>query len=389
MTDYDATIEVSNPMAKNVASSALSSLGVDPEDVTVICVDLTTDDGEQTEIDFTADGASAGVITAIMLSAVDYDEYVPTSISVKLRTDAHQPQESAEDGGDESSPRDEEASEIVEDVDGEVAGRQLNPNTNVHAALSAVAAYYTKVTSEGEGEGEGGHVGHDPGVEGVPIAQLERTVDVPLDHDALSRALNRGVNRHGGLDANKGSQPHGGAQNYYKVNSLGAAYLAENGPNDEMDVDVSGVTRDAEAEGENPYKRMRESAQARERESGYSKSSNRIYREEANVDEPQETKADTRWHETLWSLKEWHDAKFYDEWVTAAELYEFTQFDYPSTNAVGTPLSQLFLDHLLVERRKRDGDGEATPFEYHITEAGIEELKRLGQPTGAETEAFG
>jgi len=101
MTEHDASIEVSGRMAQNVANSVLDSLGVEPEEVEYISVDLTTANGSETDTHFDSGGPHAGVIAAQMLSAVDLDDATPQSINVTLdtadRDDASEPDE--EDGG--------------------------------------------------------------------------------------------------------------------------------------------------------------------------------------------------------------------------------------------------------------------------------------------------
>lgn len=117
-----------------------------------------------------------------------------------------------------------------------------------------------------------------------------------------------------------------------------------------------------------------------------SKKSGQIERHiaEPRVDEPQDISPGTRHHEVLWTLAQWGADPETSEWVTASDLYEYTSFDFPSVEAFGTPLGQTFLDFARCERRQTNLPGGGAAQEYRITDAGREEIDRLGDPRDVE-----
>lgn len=307
MTRNDATIDVSGPAASTVAKSVLTTLGVEAGEVDSIEVTITTGNGDETVTTFDSEGPQAGAIAAEMIGAIDHDERPPKRVTVDLSA-TEGGGDDAGDGEDDEEPEepvaeepDEEPDEadVDEAGDGERLYRRLSVGSNGHLALSAVAAYYTMVTKEGEGAPDGSSGGGSSGGEGVTVAQLMRMFDLPIEREALVKALSRASRVNGVLEKYTRSSDTHGTVNGYTVNSLGAAFLAEKGAHPETDLDVSGVT-DPEADGgENRYAKLREAAQGREGPTGVDRSGQVTMHDEPQVDDSKPVAYDTRKHECL------------------------------------------------------------------------------------------
>ena len=382
-------------MARNVASSALDALGVDADDVAYIEVAITSTNGAQTTTNITADGPYAGHLVRDMLSAVDHDDHPPDSISVALDTvddtggDESEPAAADDDDGDDEGDETDGANATAaqdDTADGGLAdATTLYPGSAAHAALSAVAAYVAAVGGGGGGGVPSMPSGGDDEPPGVDAAEILRVVDMDYDQRKLQKALVTAANSNRVLaKAKTSAAASGGVKNLYTLNDAGLAFLAEHGAHSAVNDPVAAVTETLDDDDGHPYANMRKGAQDRDYPEGAREGSTYAVRQEPRVDEPKPPSANTRAHEMLWTLLDYAEAHPDDPWLTAAEAYRRTDFDFPSRGAVNGSLSGLFVDRAMVERRKRESPHDRDPMEYRPTGAGRAAIKRLGEPHSAD-----
>ncbi len=399
MTRHDAQLKVGGPNAQNVANSILSAMGVDPRDVVEIEAEVTTVNDGETITSLTSDGLGAGHIARAMLNGVDWDEHRPVEVEVSLVTqhsdadDADEPEPESEPEPEPSAPDelayrgDENEDDTNPEFTEENLPDELTPNTPPHLALTAVAAYYTKIVSSGGGKGDGtgdSEEDYESGVRGVSARQLARSLDIPVDYNTFAQALAEAASDHAVLDQNVADRNDGATDAYYQVNDIGRAFLNANGPHADLEeMDISLAIEDEGPTHEGRELSYEELLTIREAATGTTKTrtnsgTRELYIEEPRVDEPQSVSRDTRYHEVLWTLAQWHAENGGETWAPITELYEFTPFDFPSQGAFGAPTSEVFLDHALIERRQVGRRAEC-----RLNEAGWDEVERLGPPEAA------
>jgi len=385
MTEHDASIEVSGRMAQNVANSVLDSLGVEPEEVEYISVDLTTANGSETDTHFDSGGPHAGVIAAQMLSAVDLDDATPESISVVLDTvDRGDGPEPDEDDGEEAEEGNEDAatSELSdsEDNDDDSKHMRLTAGTNVHAALTAVAVYYTKVTSPGDGNPPTAPSVGTNGNRGVSAQELYRVVETDLSEAELSSALRDAVSNNGVLSKDKAGNGRQHSENLYWVNELGRAYLGEHGGHEGVVGDYSGVLDDEQEDTAHPYSALRAAMAGQTHDEGSNKPGAGKVRDEPSRENPKDVGEDTRQHEVVWLLKVYHSRYGRDAFATADDLTEVDVDGVPKKDILTAALSTAYNDHHTVERRPVGGDATYNAQEYALSRRGGEAVEELGRP---------
>lgn len=205
MSENEATIEVSGPMAREVASSALQALGVDRDLVYDIGVQITTErNGTETETSFASCGSEAGNVAASMLSGLDLESDTPNYISVEVetRSEESQDEERGQSGDADSTEREERSvpdDYATEDSPATTVTR-LTEDSNPHFALAVVAAFESKY----------------PNRDGGIVTEMHEEIDNPFDNrDNLSSALSVAFRQKGFLDRTRESQESGGARMRY------------------------------------------------------------------------------------------------------------------------------------------------------------------------------
>lgn len=384
MTEHDASIDVSGNMAKNIASNVLDALGVDHDDVAYIDVDVTTENGGMTDIAFTAGGPHAGDIAEEMLGGLNHDEHPPKHITVELDTETPDDDEADEEGDDDSPFQYNKPITEFEGEEGDEEYSDLTAGSLGHAALSAVQAYYAKVTSPTDGDGirSSGGGGNNP--PGVTAAQVLRTVDIDLPDDKVRKAMVNAERRNGVLDKRKEDTGHNSHRNFYTVNTRGVAFLAEHGCHDRVNDPIDGGGMSSLDGDGHPFSGRREGAQGRDMEGSITRERDVHIYEEPKVDEAVPPDANTRHHELLWELKRWADEHGQESWATAEDLFGFNEFDWPSSVSVSAQLSTLFTERRLVERKSLSDTGKHVPLGYRLNEHGAEALTELGEPVRDE-----
>ena len=388
MAEHDASIEVSGRMAQNVANSVLDSLGVEPEDVEFISVDLTTANGSETDTHFESDGHNAGVVAAQMLKAIDLEDAAPQSINVALDTVARDEQsepdeEDGEEGdtgnGDAATSEPSDSGEDDDDSD----YRRLTPGSNPHAALTAVAVYYTKVTSPGEGNPPTVPSVGNNGNRGVSAQELYRVVDTDLTERQLKVALRNAVLDNGVLSRDKAGDGKQNSENLYWVNELGRAYLGEEGGHRGVAGDYSGVLDDEQEDTAHPYSALRKAMAGQRHDVGSSKPGAGVVYEEPKRDDPWDVSENTRVHEVLWLLRDHHQGNGGEDTATAAEIWESDEFGFTAKAGVSSTLSEAFNNYHVVDRVEENPEGEQKRFAYKLNTRGWQVVQEYGKPDRA------
>jgi hypothetical protein len=389
MTEHDASIEVSGRMAQNVANSVLDSLGVEPEEVEYISVDLTTANGSETDTHFDSGGPHAGVIAAQMLSAVDLDEATPESISVALDTAERDGDPEPDEEADEEAEEGNETVEISEPSDSgsdddDSEYMRLTPDTNVHAALTAVAVYYTKVTSPSDGNPPTVPSVGTNGNRGVSAQELYRVVETDLSETELSSALRDAVSNNGVLSKDKAGNERQHSENLYWVNELGRAYLGEHGGHGGVTGDYSGVLDDEQEDTAHPYSALRAAMAGQTYDEGANKPGAGKVRDEPSRENPKDVGEDTRQHEVAWLLKYYHTHHGKDVYATSNDLAELDVDGVPKTDILTAALSTAYNKYHTVDRRPVGGSAPYNAQEYALSRRGAEAAEELGRPAAFE-----
>jgi hypothetical protein len=393
MTKGEPKIVVRQPFGEGVVADIMERIDAGPNAIESIKLELVTGNGEETESVIRHDGPDAGVMAYATIPSIPWDGLKAKEMKVWVEIDEVAKREADEaDEADEDEDEDGEVDkdELDDDVQAKIERVEgLNPDTNKHAVLTAFAEYYRKVTSAGDGSGSGSSGGSSPDAPaGVSTRALLRVVDVPMPKGSFHSSVSNLVNEYGALDVAEKETDTGGERRFYSLNAVSAAYLAAHGAHSEMDADVGPAVEryggvPAEDGGEK-YSELRKSAQERDMDDGGMPKDTELFQDEPHVDGPQPITTDSRFHEVLWELKNWHDENGYEGFVTGNELFAWTDTVIIPETSVRTSLSKLFLEYAVVDRQTTRTDGGHKTSEYQITEAGIAELKRKGEPAAVQ-----
>lgn len=362
-------LEVESLTAKAVANKILSTLEVDPSEVTRFDITIESDGGnDETETVIRSSGPRAGQIVSPMLKNVDWNQNVPHRIVVDVVTT----EGNDNDGDDEEGEDEEDDSGGVAEIDKEEVVSEddpssMTPGTNLHAALTALAAYiHQSPGRSGYGSSDGD--GESSGPPAVTVGTILEVVDVDLSMQQLSDALRGCVDR--GLVDNV-AEDGPGIPNRYHLNTDGWLMLRAAGPSERVEEFPFDELLDERVGDTTETVKTPESFT-------YTADRGEYAREEPDVDEPVPVAENTRPHQGLTVLAAMAEEYGDDHWVSAEGVYKFPVGpDWPNQTSASKSLSELFLKHALCERVKNTDTG-AIRCLYRINEAGFRELRRIG-----------
>jgi len=239
MTGYDATIVVNDQMAQTVAQRVLDTLGVEPDEVADISVDLRTGADGETVTSFDSSGGHAGHIAMSMIGGIDFESHPASHIRVALNTVGESDESDAESEADTETGEDSghgfDHNQAVREA-AQQAGRGVGrtreitdlateePNVDEPQSVNGDTRHHELLYMIDRWHGQ---FGREESVETTELYENAHH-DFP-PREAMGSSLSTLSPERALVERRKATQDHGGVKNQYRLNSHGKAQLEELG----------------------------------------------------------------------------------------------------------------------------------------------------------------